>query len=70
MICPICMAVGVDSHCAYHVSAMSGDNWAAANKILCDHIHRGVALVRLAPELRLDPGEMPTPVEVAGSFDA
>jgi hypothetical protein len=78
MICPICMAVGEGTHCAYHVAAVTPeDNWAAANKVMCDFVHRGKALVRLAAIDRLEPGEvlgeMPPPVEVvavAESYDA
>lgn len=42
-----------DTLCDHH-SAYFVDDWATANRIVCDLLHRGIAPKRLTPEERAD----------------
>lgn len=42
---------GAGDLCEFHTCAMP-DDWATANRIMCDFLHRGRVPIRLAPEIR------------------
>jgi hypothetical protein len=49
--CASCgLALSGGSALCLHHAASYGEDWARANKIVCDLIHRGVAPARLPPE--------------------
>jgi hypothetical protein len=56
-LCVLCAqpTVGRDDVCAYHLHS-HGDDWATANRIMCDFLHRGV--VPSAPSERSDALEL------------
>lgn len=39
--------------CPHHHSGV-GDDWAAANRLMCDFLHRGKIPLRLGPDERAD----------------
>jgi hypothetical protein len=56
-LCVFCAqpTLGRDDVCAYHLHG-HGDDWATANRIMCDFLHRGV--VPCAPSERSDALEL------------
>jgi hypothetical protein len=48
-LCVVCVqsSPGAGSLCPYHVS--SEQDWAVANRIMCDFVHRAIVPRRLAP---------------------
>jgi hypothetical protein len=46
--CPVCghCVVGPGPMCGYHAVTPQGGDWAIGNRIMCDFVHRGVALSR------------------------
>jgi len=57
-LCALCghRTLGTEEICLFHFFRTADDDWAAANRIMCDFLHRGIV--------------PPAPPEPAAGFEA